>query len=80
MGEMNTLRSWYEKGKKGFLVQLALVGAIAGFAAWALAYVVLLLRGADGPTTTVLLGAILRGAFFGVVLGLILIVYWNRRI
>lgn len=67
-----TMRTWPLVG------YLAGVGAVAGFAAWALMWVLDLLFGIGRPSLMSLVLAVLRGAVFGVVLALILRAYWNR--
>jgi hypothetical protein len=76
---LSTLRSWFAAGKWTLVVRLAAVGAFAGLAAWGVAYAAHPLFDASRPSTIGLLLAILRGAFFGVVLAWILHVYWTRR-
>jgi len=76
---MAGLRAWQAMGKWSLVVRLAAVGALAGFAAWALVFVAHLLFEVSRPSTIALLLAIPRGAIFGTVLALILRAYWNRH-
>jgi len=75
---MNGLRSWHTLGKSALVVRLAGLGALAGFAAWAFVFVADLLLETGRPSVTALLLAIPRGAIFGVVLALILGMFWKR--
>ncbi len=75
---MGSLRSWNAMGLWSLVVRLAAVGAFAGFVSWALVFVVGPLFDIGRPSTIALLLAIPRGAVFGVLLALILRVYWNR--
>lgn len=76
---MTTLRSWFLKDPWWALLRLTGAGAFAGLASWVLAYLLFPLLGANRPGGDVLFWAVLRGALFAVVLGLILWVYWSRR-
>jgi len=76
---MTSLRSWRAMGTWSLVLYLATVGAFAGLAAWAVIFIAHLLFDVARPSGIALLLAIPRGAIFGVVLGLILWVYWNRR-
>ncbi len=76
---MNSLRSWNALGKWSLFARLAAVGAFAGFAAWALVWVLDLVFQLGRPSAMALALAIPRGAIFGVVLALVLRVYWNRK-
>ena len=75
---MIQLRSWQAMGTWALLWYLAAVGAFAGLAAWTLFFVGHLLFDISQPSGTALLLAIPRGAIFGVILGLILRIYWRR--
>jgi len=75
---MTGLRSWQALGKWALVVRLAGLGAFAGFAAWAFVFAADLLFHTGRPSVTALLLAIPRGAIFGVVLALILGMFWNR--
>ena len=75
---MTGLRSYRAMGKWSLVVRLAALGAFAGFAAWTVVFVAHLLFDVGRPSGIALLLAIPRGAIFGVVLALILRVYWNR--
>ena len=75
---MTSLRSWRTMGRWSLVLYLATVGAFAGLAAWTVILVAHLLFDFGRPSGIALLLAIPRGAIFGVVLGLILRVYWNR--
>lgn len=76
---MGPLRAWYGLGTRTLLSRLAGVGACAGFFAWALFYYGHDLVGADRPTLEVLFWAMVRGALFGVLLGIVLVSVWKRR-
>jgi hypothetical protein len=76
---MATLRSWYERGRGAFLARLVATGAVAGLAAWVFAYALHHLLGLSAPTLFALLLAIPRGALVGLVLGLVLSLYWGWR-
>ena len=75
---MSGLRSYRRMGKWSLVVRFAAIGAFAGFAAWIVVFVAHLLFDVGRPSGIALLLAIPRGAIFGVVLALILRVYWNR--
>ena len=70
---MTGLRSWQALGKWALVVRLAGLGAFAGFAAWAFVFAADLLFHTGRPSVTALLLAIP-----GVVLALILGMFWNR--
>lgn len=74
-----TLRSWYAMGRWVFFARLASVGAVAGFATWALVFAGSLVWDIDPPSVATLVWAMLRGAVFALILGFILIVFWRRR-
>jgi len=76
---MNSLRSWKSRGTWSLVVRLAALGAFAGFASWALVWVLDLMFRFGRPSAMALVLAIPRGAVFGVVLALVLRVYWNRN-
>ena len=65
-------------GKWALVVRLAGLGAFAGFAAWAFVFVADLLLETGRPSVTALLLAVPRGAIFGVILALILGMFWKR--
>jgi len=75
---MTDLRSYRAMGTWSLVVRFAAVGAFAGFAAWTMAFAGHLLFDIGRPSGIALVLAIPRGAVFGVVLALILRVYWNR--
>jgi membrane associated rhomboid family serine protease len=75
---MTSLRSWRTMGTWSLVLYLATVGAFAGLAAWTMAFAGHLLFDIGRPSGIALVLAIPRGAVFGVVLALILRVYWNR--
>lgn len=75
---MTGLRSWYAMGKWPFILRLAAVGAFAGLASWLLAYVLPLLFDISRPSVMALVWAVPRGALYGVILALILWMYWSR--
>jgi hypothetical protein len=75
---MTGLRTYRAMGKWSLVGRLAAIGAFAGFVAWALAFAAGPIFGVGRPSGIALLLAIPRGAIFGVVLALILRVYWNR--
>ncbi len=60
-------------------MRLAGIGAVAGLASWLLVYALRLMFDAGSPSIRELLWAVPRGALFGVILGLILGAYWDRR-
>jgi len=61
------------------VARLALLGAFAGVASWALVFALHLLFEVSKPSITSLLWAIPRGALFGALLGLILYSRWRRQ-
>lgn len=75
---MSGLDSWQALGKWALVLRLAALGAVAGFAAWTLLFVLDLLFDVGRPSVTALLLAVPRGAIFGVVLALILGLFWSR--
>ena len=74
-----TLRSWHAQGRWWFVGRLAAVGAVSGFAAWALIFGAHLLFGIPKPTGPALIGAVPRGALFGAVLALLVDWRLTRR-
>lgn len=75
---MTSLRSWYALGKWPFILRFAGIGAFAGLASWTLAYAMYWLFDISKPSALALLLAVPRGAVFGVILALILWIYWSR--
>ena len=75
---MTGRESWRALGKWALVVRLAGLGAFAGFAAWAFVFVADLLLETGRPSVTALLLAVPRGAIFGVILALILGMFWKR--
>ena len=75
---MNFLQSWQAMGKWALVLRLAAVGAFAGVAAWALVFAMDLVLHTGRPDARALLLAVPRGAILGVVLALILGLFWRR--
>lgn len=75
---MTGLESWQAMGKWALVLRLAGVGAFAGFVAWVLGLAMNLLFHTGRPSLTGLLLAVPRGAIFGVILALILGLFWSR--
>ncbi|MEK6254381.1 MAG: hypothetical protein N2B05_06795 [Gemmatimonadales bacterium] len=75
---MTGLSSWYALGKWSLVLRFAAVGAFAGLVSWVLAYALHLLFDISKPSVMALLLAVPRGAVFGVILALILWMYWSR--
>jgi hypothetical protein len=72
------LQSWQALGIWTLVLRLAAVGAFAGVAAWALVFAADLLLHTGRPDVRAFLLAVPRGAIFGVVLALILGLFWRR--
>lgn len=75
---MTELSSWYALGKWSLVLRFATVGAFAGLVSWVLVYALHLLFDISKPSVMALLLAVPRGAVFGVILALILWMYWSR--
>lgn len=60
------------------VVRFGMVGAFAGFAAWAMVLAAHTLFDVSRPSGISLLLAIPRGALFGIILAVILHAFWNR--
>lgn len=76
---MDELRAWQAKGTPTLLSALAAVGAVAGLLSWGLAYIAGPFFGMPQPNLVTLVGAVIRGAAFGVIMGLGLSWYWRRK-
>jgi hypothetical protein len=75
---MTNLRALRVMGRWSLAVRLGAVGALAGFAAWALILAAHQVFDVTRPSGIALLLAIVRGAAFGTILALVLWWYWNR--
>jgi hypothetical protein len=74
-----TLRSWHAQGRWWFVARFAAIGALSGFAAWALIFGAHLLFGIPRPTGMALILAVPRGALFGAILALLVDWRLSRR-
>jgi len=72
------VNAWRTLGTWSLVGRFAALGAVAGFAAWAVVFVADLAFHIGRPSAISLLLAIPRGAAFGVAFALILRAYWRR--
>lgn len=73
------LNAWRALSRSALILRVGLIGAAAGFLAWAMMLVAHWLWEIGRPSGIALLLAIPRGALFGVILAVILHAYWKRH-
>jgi hypothetical protein len=79
-GRMQTdLNAWRGLSRSALILRVGLIGAAAGFVAWAGMLVAHVLWEIGRPSGIALLLAIPRGALFGAILAVILHAYWKRQ-
>ena len=76
---MNNCIAMSSLSRGSLVLRIGLVGAVAGFLAWAVVLLGHIGFGIGRPSGLALLLAIPRGALFGIIIALILYEYWKKH-